>query len=151
MALTIAWAEMARQVEKMEAPLEEQAQQNLIVVGMDKYAISSELAFYNLDGDGMDELSGQHLFGENSLMWASWKPASAARGKLILMVAFREGDLRNPSLAKHFERMDPVLERGIHKNGRTVGRFFYRVGYGYRADSPEKPSPLQVVSPPPVS
>jgi hypothetical protein len=101
MALTIAWAEMARQVEKIEAPLEEQAQQNLIVVGMDKYAISSELAFYNLDGDGMDELSGQHLFGENSLMWASWKPASAARGKLILMVAFREGDLRTPSCPRN--------------------------------------------------
>ena len=113
---------------------------------MDKYSISSELAFYDLDGDGMSEMSGQHLFGENSLMWAFWKPISAAQGKLVLMVAFREEDLQNPVLAKYFERMDPVLQQRIVKNGRTVGQFFYRVGYGYRADNLEKPSPMQVVS-----
>jgi len=80
MPLPIAWEEMARRVEEIEAPLEEQSQRNLIVVGMDKYSISSEMAFYDLDGDGMGEMSGQHLFGENSLMWASWKPTSAAKG-----------------------------------------------------------------------
>jgi dolichol-phosphate mannosyltransferase len=146
MSLPVAWAEMAHLVEEIETPLDEQSKGNMVVVGMDKYSISSELAFYDLDGDGMSEMSGQHLFGENSLMWAFWKPISAVQGKLVLMVAFREDDLRNPALAKYFERMDPVLERGILKNGRTVGRFLYRVGYGYRADNLEKPSPMQVVS-----
>jgi dolichol-phosphate mannosyltransferase len=151
MTLPIAWAEMARCVEEIEAPLQGLSNGNVIVVGMDKYAISSELAFYDLDGDGMSEMSGQHLFGENSLMWASWKPTSAAKGKIILMIAFREDYLRNPALARYFDRMDPVLERGILKNGRTVGRFLYRVGYGYRADNLEKPSPMQFVPLPPIS
>jgi len=151
MTLPIAWGEMARLVEQIEAPLEEPSEQNLIVVGMDKYAISSELAFYDLDGDGMSETSGQHLFGENSLMWASWKPLSSARGKSVLMVAFREENLRSPVLAEYFERMDPVLQQPIAKNGRTVGRFFYRVGYGYRADNLGNPSPMQVGSLDPIS
>ncbi len=151
MSLPIAWAEMARRVEGIEAALEEQSMGNMVVVGMDKYAISSELAFYDLDGDGMSEVSGQHLFGENSLMWASWKPISAARGKWVLMVAFREEELRNPVLGKYFERLDPVLQQRIAKNGRTVGRFFYRVGYGYRADNLERRSPVQVVSLDPIS
>jgi len=146
MTLPIAWAEMARGVEEIEAPLEELSKGNLIVVGLDKYAISSELAFYDLDGDGMSEMSGRHLFGKDSLMWASWKPISSARGKLVLMVAFREEDLRSPVFAKYFETMDPVLEQRIAKNDRSVGRFFYRVGYGYRPHSVEKPSPLHVAS-----
>jgi dolichol-phosphate mannosyltransferase len=146
MTLPIAWAEMAHLVEEIETPLDEQSKGNMVVVGMDKYSISSELAFYDLDGDGMGEMSGQHLFGENSLMWAFWKPSLSAQGKLILMVGFRQEDLQNPCLAQYFERVGPVLQKRIVKNGRTVGQFFYRVGYGYRADNPEKPSPKQVVS-----
>ncbi len=146
MSLPIAWAEMARLVEEIETPLDEQSKGNLVVVGMDKYAISSELAFYDLDGDGMAEMSGQHFFGENSLMWAFWKPISAAEGKLVLMVGFRQEDLQNPVLARYFDRIDPVLKQRIVKNGRTVGQFFYRAGYGYRTDNLEKPSPMQVVS-----
>jgi hypothetical protein len=94
----------------------------------------------------MAEISGQHLFGENSLMWAFWKPLSAAQGKLVLMVALKEEELQNHVLAKYFERMGPVLQQRIVKNGRTVGRFSYRVGYGYRAHSAEKPSSMQVGS-----
>jgi len=151
MTLPIAWGEMARLVEQIEAPFEEPSEQNLIVVGMDKYAISSELAFYDPDGDGMSEMSGQHLFGENSLMWASWKPLSSARGKSVLMVAFRQEDIQNPVLAKYFERIDPVLQQNIAKNGRTAVRFFYRVGYGYRADNLGKASPMHVLSLDPMS
>lgn len=146
MTLPIAWAEMARGVEEIEAPPEELSKGNLIVVGLDKYAISSELAFYDLDGDGMSEMTGRHLFGKDSLMWASWKPIFSARGKRVLMVAFREEDLRSPVFAKYFETMDPVLEQRIAKNDRSVGRFFFRVGYGYRPHSVEKPSPLHVAS-----
>jgi len=146
MPLPIAWAEMARLVEEIETPLDEQSNGNMVVVGMDKYSISSELAFYDLDGDGMGEMSGQHLFGENSLMWAFWKPIRAAQGKLVLMVSFRQEDLQSPVLAKYFERVGPVLQQRIVKHGGTVGQFFYRVGYGYRADNLENPSPMQVVS-----
>jgi dolichol-phosphate mannosyltransferase len=146
MPLPIAWAEMARLVEEIETPFDEQSKGNMVVVGMDKYSISSELAFYDLDGDGMSELSGQHLFGENSLMWAFWKPSLAAQGKVVLMVGFRQEDLQNPVLAKYFERVGPVSQQRIVKNGRTVGQFFYRVGYGYQPDNLEKPYPMQVVS-----
>jgi dolichol-phosphate mannosyltransferase len=145
MSLPIAWAEMARLVEEIETPLDEQSKGNLVAVGMDKYAISSELAFYDLDGDGMAEMSGQHLFGENSLMWAFWKPIRAAQGKLVLMVGFRQEDLQSPVLARYFDRIDPVLQQKIVKKGRTVGQFFYRVGYGYRADNLGMPRPLPVV------
>lgn len=145
MSLPIAWAEMARLVEEIETPLDEQSKGNMVVVGMDKYAISSELAFYDLDGDGMGKMSGQHLFGENSLMWAFWKPISAAQGKLVLMVGFRQEDLQNPVLAKYFDRIDPVLQQRIVKKDRTVGQFFWRVGYGYRVDNLGMPSPKQVV------
>jgi dolichol-phosphate mannosyltransferase len=151
MSLPIAWAEMARLVEEIETPLDEQSKGNMVVVGMDKYSISSELAFYDLDGDGMGEMSGQHLFGENSLMWAFWKPISAAQGKLILMVAFRQEDLQSPVLARYFDRIDPVLQQRIVKNGRTVGQFFCRVGYGYRIEKLGRSLPLQVLSPDPIS
>jgi dolichol-phosphate mannosyltransferase len=117
-----------------------------VIVGMDKNSISSELAFYDPDGDGLIEMSGRHLFGENSLMWAFWKPVSAAKDKLVLMVAFREEEIQNPVLANYFERVGPVLQQKIIKNGRTVGRFSYRVGYGYRPLSVEKPFPLRLVS-----
>jgi dolichol-phosphate mannosyltransferase len=150
MSLPVAWAEMARVVEEIETPLGEQSGRDLVIVGMDKDSISSELAFYDPDGDGMIEMSGRHLFGEDSLMWAFWKPVSAAKDKLVLMVAFREEEIQNPVLANYFERVGPVLQQKIIKNGRTVGRFSYRVGYGYRPLSVEKPFPLGLASLDPI-
>ena len=42
-----------------------------------------------------------------------------------------KGHLAKNSLAARFETLGPIHERVVLKDGVLVGRFFYRVGFGY--------------------
>ena len=107
-----------------------------LIFGMDKYFISSELAFYDdpLDLDRFQNAGGPHLFGGRSLMWEYWFPSSAEVGRTMVMIDFRHDTLSNPLLARYFSRISDVFRESIERNGDTVGYFYWRVGYDYRGD-----------------
>lgn len=135
-AIPVAWEEMAQAVERIDIQLETETGEEPLIVGMNKYFISSQHAFYDPDHDGVEETSGRHLFGKNSLMWAYWKPAAAAIGKNVVLVAFERNELFSPAIDDHFARVSGVTTQAIEKNGRVVGHFYYRVGYNYHAPEP---------------
>ena len=66
------------------------------------------------------------------MMWEFWLPRSAAVGRNFLMIDFDRKRLANPSLAQHFEKMGEVAKDTLEKDGRVVGSFYWRIGYGYR-------------------
>ena len=47
------------------------------------------------------------------------------------MVDFEHERLADPSLAQHFERISDVSKHSLEKDGRVVGHFYWRAGYGY--------------------
>jgi dolichol-phosphate mannosyltransferase len=108
--------------------------QEPLVAGMDLYGISAELAFYLPGSDARLRIAGRHFVGRESLMWARWVPVSAASGKTVLLVDYHRRNLEDARLSPYFERLGPVGYREITKGGRSVGGFFYRVGYGYRGN-----------------
>ena len=132
MPLPAAWAEMSQAVDRIETQTEKTTGQPLIIVGMDKYFISSEYAFYDQDHNGFRDVSGRHLFGRGSLMWSTWSPASRIMGQNILMISFEKDDLQIPGIGKHFARISGIHKQAIQKNGCTFGYIYYRIGQQYQ-------------------
>ena len=132
MQLPVAWEEMGEEVEAIEDRIKLETGQELIIIGMDKLFISSEVSFYDSDGDGPAEVSGRHLVGRTSLMWNRWGSPTAALGQNVLMISFDRGHLERSSLAEHFRGLGEIVREDVKKGSRVPGRFYYRVGRGYR-------------------
>lgn len=136
-ALPIAWEELGREVEAiedaLEGPLTDVSDQEILVVGMDKYFLASTLAFYRRDGsEGSEHTASRHLFGRDGLMYASWFPAEQQRGRDLLLVSLDEGHLADERLTAWVEHLGPIQTRVIEKHGRPVLRFHFRVAESYR-------------------
>ena len=124
------WRALANSVETVKRRVELETGSKPVIVGMDKNFISSELSFY--EHDGTRNTGGAHFFGNRSLMWAFWFPRSAAVGKNVLMIDLDRKQLMQPSLPQYFKVIGDVFEETLKKDGRVVGYFYWRVGYGYR-------------------
>lgn len=131
MRVPVAWSEMGEAVEAVKCQVEKEIGEAPVLVGMDPYFISSEISFYLHDGAVAGRISGQHLFGMKSVMWKYWVPASAVTGKTIMLNDFKPGQLSAKPLEGYFERLGPIDNQLIQKDGGIVGKFYYRVGYGY--------------------
>lgn len=145
-ALPIAWEELGREVETIEDALEEssteESDQEILVVGMDRYFLASVLAFYRRDGgEGSAHTASRHLFGRNGLMYASWFPAEQQRGRTLLLVSLDRGDLADERLAAWVGYLGPIRTRVIEKHGLSVLRFHFRVAESYRPRESEEASP----------
>jgi dolichol-phosphate mannosyltransferase len=127
-----AWRELGEKVDAITDRLETRNGTTPVIVGMDKNFISSLLSFYG-GPDDYEFTAGAHLFGRPSLMWAVWFPRSLAVGKDVVMIDFNRRRLMSRSLSKYFDRLGDVSMETLKNNGRVVGYFYWRVGYGYRS------------------
>ncbi len=131
--LPIAWEELGNEVHKIEQLVTDQTGQEPIIVGMNHYPLSSEMAFYDGgDGDGPEDTFGQHLLGRGALMWAQWGDRESVRGKNIILVGWEAKNLTKPGFDKYFARLGEINKLPIYKNQRLSGEVFWRVGYDYR-------------------
>lgn len=137
----VGWKELGRQVEHIEDDLEIRTGEEPLVIGMDKYNVASQLAFYrtiaeedqrsHIEREGILKTTGRHLFGGNSLMYEYWFDRKDAVGKNIIMVSDTPDSLSRPSIANYYKRLDPIQTIVIHSKSLTKATFFYRIGYGY--------------------
>src|SRR5450631_1207634 len=127
------WRDFARQIDGIAESVGARYGDDLLVVGMDRYAIASERAFYSHDQPkSVAETSSWHLFGGMGLMYERWFPVEHQAGRTLLLLAWDAGDLAAASLQSHVSRMEPLQEGMLVRNGRLVRRYYYRVAYGYR-------------------
>jgi len=139
MRLPVGWKELAVEVERIEEKVEKETGREPLVVGMDRYNIASQLAFYREDPTAMpgdpDEgvahtMAGGHLFGNTSLMYEFWFPRSTLGGRTLILVSDDIDDVSRERTTVNFDRLDPVEEIVVRKNGIETGRYFVRVAYG---------------------
>ena len=131
----VGWREFGRQVEAVAASVRPESGAPVLVVGMDRYAIASEAAFYAADRSrSVATSSSAHLFGDMGLMYERWFPPAAQAGRTLLLVAWDAAALQDPRLARQVERLDPVQVGTLSRNQRLVRRFYYRVAHGYRPE-----------------
>lgn len=131
--LPVAWEEFVAEAEQVKVKVAAQTGNSPLLVGMDAYNIASELGFYSQGHTGLENITGPNLFGQNGLMFGVWRKGRPYEGRVVLLYSLKENSISPNGLADWFDNIGPVERRAVQKNGTTVGSFFYRVGYGFRA------------------
>ena len=134
-ALPFAWKEFGRLAAEIEEDVEDLVMDEPLRIGMDKYFLSSLMAFYDpVDNDGAENSGGRGVvvLGADSLMYDVWFPARRQEGRSIILFALNPEDLSKPAIEARFALMEPVREQAIYKRSTLVGRFYYRIGHNYR-------------------
>jgi len=132
-SLPVAWREFSAQAETIETQLESVTDSEPLMVGMDKYFLSSEMAFYDPDKDGAANTAGRSLFGMDSLMFGVWfKPGEVTGRNIILFSLSSKGAIAGASLPHHFRVLGPIKSHLVRKYGIEMSDFYYRIGYGYK-------------------
>jgi dolichol-phosphate mannosyltransferase len=126
--IPIGWRDLSRNVLNSAARVREETGSDPLIVGMDRYAIASEIAYY---GSGRTT-SSSHLFGGIGLMYERWTPAELQEGRNLLLVAFDPNELSGPAVESQAERWGPIEENVLFRDGRFVRHYYQRVAYNYR-------------------
>lgn len=124
------WRDLATEIEALDRALETETGRDPLLVGMDKYFIASELAFY--DVDGLEEAVGRDALGMSALMHRYWRRGEPREGKAAILVALDPEDLERPTIGRFFEEIGVLHERSIPRRGWPAARYYYRIGYKYR-------------------
>ena len=132
----VGWRDLGAQVAVLARQVREQTGSEPLVVGMDRYAIASELAFYGSDRErSVQNTTASHLFGGTGLMYEAWFPLAALQGRTLLLVALAPQDVTGPRVESSATRLDPPREGVLTtRDGQFVHRYYYRVLYGYRSE-----------------
>jgi len=129
----VGWRELGREIHGIAGAIAKSSGSDPLIVGMDRYAIASELAFYAPDrSQSVGETSSGHLFGQMGLMYERWFPPAAERGRTLLLVAWSRDELAGGRLQSSVERLEPVTEGSVMRDGKFVRHYYCRVAYGYR-------------------
>jgi dolichol-phosphate mannosyltransferase len=131
--LPVEWRDFGQQIDGIADGVREQYGDNLLVVGMDRYAIASELAFYSNDQrKAVASRSSWHLFDELGLMYEQWFPLKLQAGRNLLLVAWDPADLASSRLEKRVAELEPIHDGVLTRDGTVVRHFYYRVAHGYQ-------------------
>ncbi len=132
----IGWRDLGAQIGRIAQRIGKDSGAAPLVVGMDRYAIASELAFYAPDRNrGVRETSSGHLFGQVGLMYERWFPPSEERGRTLLLVAWNPAELTADRVGAAVDRLDPVQEGVLSRGQEVIRPYYYRLAYGYRGDA----------------
>lgn len=132
-----AWKALGMRVDEIENAVRNETGDEPLIVGMDRYFISSELAFYDPDRVGSNDVGGSGLFGGRSLMYDYWVHPTDQGHNTIVLVSLKPDQIEGRSLLCFFQTLDPVKEEILRHDGQAIGHFFYRVGYGYKSEPQE--------------
>jgi len=140
-ARLLGWPEVSRNMLSIQQQLPAD-DARIVVAGMDKYFIASKLSYYGTEeflGEGNKlRVTGNHLVGDNSLMFEYWNPATEFKGDTIIMLSRSESDLSDQRLQPFFEKLAtevkvfPVYKNDFGLPDKTIRDYYYRVGFGYK-------------------
>jgi dolichol-phosphate mannosyltransferase len=129
----VGWRELGRDVGAIADDVARRTGTDPLIVGMDRYAIASELAFYRSDrAKAVSETSSAHLFGQVGLMYERWFPAAGQRGRQLLLVAWNPADLSEQVVGEHVDRLDPIQQGLLMRDRQPIRPFYYRAAHGFR-------------------
>jgi dolichol-phosphate mannosyltransferase len=130
--LPVAWNELGRQAGAIQRAIEMETGGSVLIAGMDKYYVASEVAFYNNQPGTVQTSVGGGPLGNDSLMYDYWFKPSDMQGRTFLLLAVKRSEVEQEDLPRYFSRLTDIKAQTVSKNGSSVGQFFYRVGYDYR-------------------
>ncbi|NOQ88949.1 MAG: hypothetical protein GQ550_08495 [Gammaproteobacteria bacterium] len=144
-ARLLGWQEVSRNILAIQKQLPVN-EAKVIVTGMDKYFISSKLAYYGtedyLGENNKLQVTGTQIVGGDSLMFAYWDPVDQYKGDTVIMLSRDKFELREGRLKPYFEKISPGMTAfPVYKNDfglpkEMIREYYYRVGFGYKPPQP---------------
>src|SRR3984957_2644646 len=132
--IPVGWRELGRQVHTIA----QHAAGRPLIVGMDRYYLASELAFYAPDPNAaVSDVTAAHLFGHVGLMYEHWTSPAAERGRTLLLISWDADDLDSPEVRAGVEKLGSLQEGELRRDERFVRRYYYRVAFGYSGIPPK--------------
>ena len=123
------WRELAKTLEREKATIETEKDKTTFIVGMDRYNITSELAFYMQD---FEDVFSRKVLGKNALGFEFWDSRVPPPGSNAVAVGDDEFFPDIALLQQHFMRVDEqVTVVPIVRHGKMVRRFYLVRCYGY--------------------
>ncbi|MDB6091662.1 MAG: glycosyltransferase [Gammaproteobacteria bacterium] len=130
--IPIGWRDLGAQLTAIQGEIRKTGTEPL-VVGMDRYMLASELAFYAPDhARSVSGTSSEHLFGSNGLMYERWFPPGQQEGRTLLLVGWSPEDVTGAKIEARVKRLEPLQAGVLTRDGKAIRRYYYRVAYGYK-------------------
>lgn len=105
----------------------------LLIVGMDRYAIASELAFYGgAQRPTRLETANSYLFGGMGLMYSLWVPPPPQQHRNLLLVAFSPQELEDKSVTAQVSDFGPIVDEVLARDGVIIRHYYHRLAFDYR-------------------
>ena len=131
--LPVGWRQLGRRIDAVAQDYRRRTGVMPLIVGMDRYVMASELAFYGPDQTrSVADTSSAHLFGGQGLMYEQWFPAKLQRGRTLLLVAWDANSLEANSIKSLVEGLGPVERGTLTRGGRAIRDYYYRIARDYR-------------------
>jgi dolichol-phosphate mannosyltransferase len=128
----VGWRGLGREVGALAADIGARTGSAPLIVGMDRYAIASELAFYLPDRTrAVSDTTSGHLFGQVGLMYERWFPIARQSGRQLLLIAWNPAELSDRALADRVARLEPVQRGLLTRDQQLIRPFYYRVADGF--------------------
>lgn len=133
----VAWDQLGQDLRSVEAEVENRLGRKPLVVGMDKYNIASEIAFYRRRqgeqaSSAVANTASRNLFGGGALMYEIWAPPEHFLDRPVILVSFDPRSLGDDAIGKWVDGAGAVVERKVEKLGVPAGRYYYRIADRYR-------------------
>jgi dolichol-phosphate mannosyltransferase len=132
--IPVGWRDLSRRVAATAEASHRDSGNAPLIVGMDRYAIASELAFYSVERSNIAlETSSAHLLGGVGLMYERWTPPALQEGRTLLLIAWDPRELAGDDIASHCERLGPIEDGVVTRDGQVVRHYYHRLAYNYRS------------------
>jgi dolichol-phosphate mannosyltransferase len=130
----VGWRDFSVQVLNTAAEYREKSGADLLIVGLDRYVIASEVAFYGAEIAHTDlQTTNGHLFGGMGLMYGLWTPPPLQQGRDLLLIAFDASEIQGDSIESRVQRLGPIEDRVLMRDGVLIRHYYQRLAYGYRS------------------
>jgi dolichol-phosphate mannosyltransferase len=137
-AIPVGWRDLSAHIAKTAGIYRKINGSDVLIVGMDRYAIASEIAFYGGAHRSVGlETANSHLFGGMGLMYTQWLPPKALEHRNLLLVAWSSGELEDKLIDARVARLGPIEDEVLMRNGILIRHYYHRLAFDYRYRSDE--------------
>jgi dolichol-phosphate mannosyltransferase len=137
--IPVGWRELSAHITDVASAYRKTSGSEVLIVGMDRYAIASELAFYGgaRTPSGL-ETANSHLFGGMGLMYGLWMPREAQEHRNLLLIGWSPGELEDKAIEAHVGRLGPIEDDILVRNGVIIRHYYHRLAFDYRYRNAEE-------------